>query len=95
MPAPRSDRHAPPGYRFTVTSDPKTAKLQLLTTYTQTHNNPTGPHTLNTLQPPPAFCTNPAIAQNRDYRWDGAHYYKPGSALYFQSAIPQLLALPR
>jgi len=67
----------------------------LLTTYTQTHNNPAGSGSLNTLQPPPAFCDDPAIAQNRDYRWDGTHYYKPGSALYFQSAIPQLLALPR
>ena len=45
-----------------------------------------------TLQPPPAFCSDPAISKSLAYRWDGTHYYKPGSALSFQSAIPQLLA---
>jgi hypothetical protein len=67
----------------------------LLTAYAQTHNGPTRPGTLGTLQPPSAFCTDPAIAKSLDYRWDGTHYYRPGSALYFRSAIPQLLALPR
>jgi peptidoglycan/LPS O-acetylase OafA/YrhL len=63
----------------------------LLTAYAQTHATP-WPGTVRTLQPPPAFCTDPHIATSLDYRWDGTHYYKPGSALYFQSAIPQLLA---
>jgi hypothetical protein len=63
----------------------------LLTAYAQAHASP-GPGAVATLQPPAAFCTNPGIAKSLSYRWDGTHYYKPGSALYFQSAIPQLLA---
>jgi peptidoglycan/LPS O-acetylase OafA/YrhL len=63
----------------------------LLTAYVQAHAG-AGSGTLETLQPPSAFCTDPAIAANTDYRWDGLHYYKPGSALYFQTIIPQLLA---
>lgn len=63
----------------------------LLTAYAQSQP-PTGRGTVQTLAPPAAFCADPGIAKNRDYRWDGTHYYKPGSALYFRSAIPQLLA---
>jgi len=62
----------------------------LLTAYVQAQAQ-TGPGALLTLQPPPAFCTDPKISSNLDYRWDGLHYYKPGAALYFQTAIPQLL----
>jgi peptidoglycan/LPS O-acetylase OafA/YrhL len=53
-----------------------------------------GISTVITLQPPAAFCTDARIARSLSYRWDGTHYYKPGSALYFRSAIPQLLAPP-
>jgi hypothetical protein len=63
----------------------------LLTAYLRA-NAGTGPGTLAALYPPGAFCTDPSIASNVDYRWDGLHYYKPGSALYFETAIPQLLA---
>jgi hypothetical protein len=63
----------------------------LLTAYAQSQGSQ-GAGTVRTLAPPPAFCTDPAIAKSLDYRWDGTHYYKPGSALYFESAIPQLLA---
>ncbi len=51
-----------------------------------------GSGVVRTLEPPAAFCTDPALARNLAYRWDGTHYYKPGAALYFRSAIPQLLA---
>jgi hypothetical protein len=65
----------------------------LLTAYTQKQAaSASGTGTVGTLQPPAAFCTNPSIARSLSYRWDGTHYYKPGAALYFQSAIPQLLA---
>jgi hypothetical protein len=45
-----------------------------------------------TLDPPAQFCTDPAIATDLDYRWDGVHYYKKGAALYFQMVLPQLMA---
>ena len=47
-----------------------------------------------TLDPPEQFCTDPTIANNKSYRWDGIHYYKKGAALYFSKVLPQLLALP-
>ena len=46
---------------------------------------------VRTLEPPVEFCTNPAIATNTAYRWDGIHYYKKGAALYFSAVLPQLL----
>ena len=47
--------------------------------------------TVRTVDPPAQFCTDPAIAANTAYRWDGVHYYKKGAALYFSALIPQLL----
>ena len=47
------------------------------------------------VNPPAQFCTDPAIASNTAYRWDGVHYYKPGAALMFQVITPQLLAIPQ
>jgi peptidoglycan/LPS O-acetylase OafA/YrhL len=47
------------------------------------------------ISPPTAFCTNPAIAANTSYRWDGTHFYIPGAALMFQTITPQLLAIPQ
>ncbi|HEV2637665.1 MAG TPA: acyltransferase family protein [Actinocrinis sp.] len=61
----------------------------LLTAYVQAH-----PAGMGLLQPPPGFCTDESLATNRDYRWDGLHYYKPGSLLYLMTAIPQLYAPP-
>jgi peptidoglycan/LPS O-acetylase OafA/YrhL len=63
----------------------------LLAAYAQSQPT-TGGGTVQTLAPPAEFCADPGIAKSRAYRWDGTHYYKPGSALYFRSAIPQLLA---
>ena len=48
---------------------------------------------VHTVAPPAEFCTNPAIGANRSYRWDGVHFYKPGSALYFKTVVPQLSSL--
>ncbi len=47
------------------------------------------------IHPPSAFCKNPKIATDVNYRWDGTHYYKPGAALVFQVITPQLLAIPQ
>ena len=47
------------------------------------------------IHPPAAFCDNPKIATDVNYRWDGTHYYKPGAALVFQVITPQLLAIPQ
>jgi len=52
------------------------------------------PAHVHVVEPPAEFCTDPSIAGNLDYRWDGVHYYKPGAALYFQAVVPQLLKLP-
>jgi hypothetical protein len=46
------------------------------------------------VEPPSAFCSDPAIGANVRYRWDGVHYYRPGAKLYFTSVTPQLLAIP-
>jgi hypothetical protein len=45
-----------------------------------------------TLEPPVEFCTDPAIATDTAYRWDGVHYYKKGAALYFSAVLPQLFS---
>jgi peptidoglycan/LPS O-acetylase OafA/YrhL len=47
---------------------------------------------VRTLEPPAEFCTNPVIAEDTAYRWDGVHYYKKGAALYFAAVLPQLLS---
>jgi peptidoglycan/LPS O-acetylase OafA/YrhL len=53
------------------------------------------PGDVSTVEPPVQFCTDPAIAASRDYRWDGVHYYRPGAALYFKAVIPQVQTLAR
>jgi peptidoglycan/LPS O-acetylase OafA/YrhL len=49
------------------------------------------PSGVRTLEPPAEFCTNPVIAEDTAYRWDGVHYYKKGAALYFAAVLPQLM----
>ena len=46
------------------------------------------------VRPPPQFCTDPAIARNVYYRWDGVHYGRLGASLMFRALTPQLLAIP-
>jgi hypothetical protein len=43
-----------------------------------------------TVDPPEEFCTEP-IATDPAYRSDGLHYEKPGSTLYFEKILPQIL----
>jgi hypothetical protein len=52
------------------------------------------PSQVHLLEPPAQFCTDPTISKSLSYRWDGVHYYKPGAALYFETALPQLVQLP-
>jgi hypothetical protein len=47
------------------------------------------------VNPPDQLCTDPAVATNTAYRWDGVHYDKLGAALMFQTITSQLLAIPR
>ena len=43
---------------------------------------------------PTEWCTNPKIASNTSYRWDGVHVYKPGAKLIYETIAPDLLRLP-
>jgi hypothetical protein len=47
-----------------------------------------------TVRPAPAFCTDPAVGDNKRNRYDGVHYLQPGASVYFDAVIPQLLTLP-
>jgi hypothetical protein len=47
-----------------------------------------------TITPAAAFCTDPKIADNHKYRYDGVHYLQPGATLYLDAIIPQLVTLP-
>jgi peptidoglycan/LPS O-acetylase OafA/YrhL len=46
------------------------------------------------IEGPQDFCTNESLATDTGYRWDGVHYYKPGSKLVFDKITPELLAIP-
>jgi peptidoglycan/LPS O-acetylase OafA/YrhL len=43
---------------------------------------------------PPEWCSDPAVATDLGYRWDGVHYYRPGAKLVFDAITPELLAIP-
>ena len=47
-----------------------------------------------TIQPSSAFCADPAIGDNRTFRYDGVHYLPPGAKVYLDAIIPQLVTLP-
>jgi SGNH domain-containing protein len=47
-----------------------------------------------TVRSAPAFCSDPSIGDNHRYRYDGVHYLQPGSTVYLNAMIPQLLTLP-
>jgi peptidoglycan/LPS O-acetylase OafA/YrhL len=53
------------------------------------------PDRVFTVEPPVEYCTDDAIANDVGERWDGVHYYIPGSARYFSAVAPQLLAIPQ
>ena len=43
---------------------------------------------------PKEWCTDPKVANNLSYRWDGVHVYKPGAKLILESIAPTLLQIP-
>jgi hypothetical protein len=43
---------------------------------------------------PAEWCTDPSVAENLSYRWDGVHVYRQGAKLILESIAQQLLALP-
>jgi peptidoglycan/LPS O-acetylase OafA/YrhL len=71
--------------------DQRTRHLNVLLRAAATKN----PQRVFLVNPPDQLCTDPAIATNTAYRWDGVHYDKLGAALMFQTITPQLLAIPR
>jgi peptidoglycan/LPS O-acetylase OafA/YrhL len=46
------------------------------------------------VEGPDAWCSDPAIATDLAYRWDGVHVYKPGAKLILETITPALLAIP-
>ena len=43
---------------------------------------------------PAQWCSDPGIATDLGYRWDGVHYYRPGAKLVFDTITPALLQIP-
>ena len=42
---------------------------------------------------PSAWCSDPSVATDLAYRWDGVHYYRPGAKLVFDTITPELIAI--
>ncbi len=55
----------------------------------------TDPANISFVSGPTQWCTDPAIATDLGYRWDGVHVYKPGAKLIYETITPALLAIPR
>lgn len=85
---PRPTNPRPPGYWPERGEDARTRHVNDLLRQVAD-----GVHVF-TVQPPSAFCTDPAVGDNHAYRYDGTHYLQPGAKLWFNAVIPQLLALP-
>lgn len=85
---PRRSNPRPPGYWPERGDDSRTRHVNELLGQAAD-----GVH-IFTVQPPGAFCEDPAVGANRAYRYDGVHYLRPGAELYFDALIPQLLTLP-
>jgi peptidoglycan/LPS O-acetylase OafA/YrhL len=43
---------------------------------------------------PKQWCSDPAIASDLGYRWDGVHVYKPGAKLIYETIAPTLVNVP-
>jgi len=43
---------------------------------------------------PKQWCSDPSIATDVGYRWDGVHYYRPGAKLVFDTITPALVQIP-
>ncbi len=52
------------------------------------------PDTVTFVEGPDAWCGDPAIATDLDYRWDGVHVYQRGANLILGTITPALLAIP-
>ncbi len=85
---PRKSNPRPPGYWPERGDDSRTRHVNELLRQAADGVN------IFTVQPPAAFCDDPAIGDNRAYRYDGVHYLRPGAKVYFDAIIPQLLTLP-
>jgi hypothetical protein len=85
---PRPTNPRPPGYWPERGDDTRTRHVNDLL-----RQAADGVH-IFTVTPPSAFCDDPSIGDNRQYRYDGVHYLPPGAKLYFDAVIPQLLRLP-
>ena len=76
---------------FGAASDPSTATATVsVSTGTDTAANPA---TTTFVTGPQEYCTDPAIASDLGYRWDGVHAYKPGAKLTIEAAAAALLAI--
>ena len=51
------------------------------------------PANVTFLAGPPEWCADPTIAEDRNERWDGVHYYRPGALRVFNAVKDQLVAL--
>jgi hypothetical protein len=45
------------------------------------------------VEGPDEWCTDPEIASDLGYRWDGVHVYAPGAKLIYEAIAPDLLAI--
>ena len=45
------------------------------------------------VEGPTAWCDDPAISTDLNYRWDGVHVYKPGANLIYETIAPALLQI--
>jgi hypothetical protein len=52
------------------------------------------PSTTTFVSGPGEYCTDPVIAADLAYRWDGVHPFKPGANLTFTAIATALLAIP-
>jgi hypothetical protein len=46
------------------------------------------------IEGPEEWCSDPEIASDVGYRWDGVHVYKPGAKLIYETIAASLLAIP-
>jgi len=85
---PRTTNPRPTGYWPERGDDDRTRYVNDLL-----HRLADGVHII-TVAPAAAFCTDPAVGDNKSNRYDGVHYLRPGAAIYFDAIVPQLLVLP-
>lgn len=69
--------------------DTRVAHLNALLRQVATNN----PNTVTFIAGPTQWCSDPVIATDLGYRWDGVHTYKPGVNLVFETIAPALLAI--